>query len=1120
MKTLPVKTWVTHWMIAAIIFGMAGSLEQVSKPRVEFDEGGIRAATLYAGQDFQLKALPMATAGAGEPAYEHESAFLSEIMVADFPFDAVGVEWEEHRPKDTVLELFIRFQAVAGKWGNWQSLEADIDGPGEEEVTLKEVDQLMPTKRARALQYKVLMSSDTGESTPRVQNLRFHFIDAAGSDARTPARATRLNKKGESPQGKNPDALARELFGTQEVRIISRSEWGADEALGLRRNFGMEEEDTAEESEGIAPIAQELEDIAGKNGEGSSLETLYPDEFEITETVTKNDKGESLYWPREYAKNIKKIIIHHTATSGDLSDPAASMRAIYYYHTVRRGWGDIGYNYLIDPRGNIYEGRAGGERVVAGHTRGYNTGSIGIAVLGNYEENAVPFEVLDALGRLIGNKAEQYDIQVDGFGQFRGKVIANVMGHRDAAATVCPGQKLYDALPVLNTLVANRMSGSETDLLSQMTDKPYEFARVADYGAVVLDPQKTSSLTIQLKNIGTETWDQDTYLVVDQNERAERLVHVMREEGNPSSIGRMKESSVAPGQTATFTVDIQAKVRGGFENYRLTPIFNGVKKTRHYLDLPIYVAAPKLSYERVEFTLKNTRIKAGSPVEGTLKLRNTGNISWEREGEFSMEIQGAAGARMGTLNEDHVAPGAIGTFDLKWVPVGDGSVKERLYPAIKNLEKLKGEDVSATLTVYDTLVRAELVQMSSGLTFAPGERKAVWIELKNTGGQTWRKVGTKALTIGKTHHPDIKVTRPVLAVGKLPAGQIGRIRFTVKAPTTPGSYTITLRPRLGGANLMQEPIKFAFNVKAGGAAPSATPTASTASTRPDQELIRIKLGTNAAESGAPRITANNAFDLYLGTEHFLALEAGDVVEIRFVSGRYQILHDAQAWVVEQVPRFAPRTGTTLLEIKNYDKHPAWNPALNDNRFRGILEVREVEGELTVINELPMEDYLKGIGEVENNAPREKIRTMMILARTYARYYLTEAEKFPGKPYHLSDDPDESQKYLGYGFEQRAPNIVRAVYDTRGQVVTYKGALVKTPYFSSTDGTATKSAREVWGWTDTPYLISVPDPLCTATQFSGHGVGLSGCGATAAAEAGHTYEEIIKYYYPGVGIEIK
>ena len=96
-----------------------------------------------------------------------------------------------------------------------------------------------------------------------------------------------------------------------------------------------------------------------------------------------------MQWDPEYVP-VKKIIVHHTVTSNSDPDPAATVRSIYYYHAVSLGWGDIGYNFLIDRQGRIYEGRYGGNAVVGGHALTWNYGSVGIAALGNYEEGILP----------------------------------------------------------------------------------------------------------------------------------------------------------------------------------------------------------------------------------------------------------------------------------------------------------------------------------------------------------------------------------------------------------------------------------------------------------------------------------------------------------------------------------------------------------------------------------------------------------------------------------------------------------------------------------------------------------------------------------------------------------
>lgn len=1110
------KVWMGCLLIAALLFSGTGVEEQGT---------GVRAETLYTKDRIQLKAMAQAaTSGATQPsAYESTTTFMSPVLTADFAFDAIGMEWEQSVPQGTSSEFYLRVKPLkkgAGEWTGWIDVDPDIDfKEGTKPEDLKEVSKIVPTTRAREFQYKVVLESPEGTATPRLQKIRFHYIDGS---ARAPT-------EGRSSLLPVPLSLLNKLtFGDSNISVISRSQWAADESWRTRKYFGLEEtEPSATDSEDS--IAQELEELeqvaeqAGKNGEEKSLRELYPEEFELTQTIDKNEQSEALLWPMEYAKNIEKIVVHHTASTGNLDNPEAALRAIYYYHAVRRGWGDIGYNYLIDPQGNIYEGRAGGERVVAGHAQGYNTGSIGIAVIGNYQENQVPYEVFEALSALIQEKADLYNIKIDGVSTFRGELFPNVMGHRDVASTACPGQKLYDALPTLIRLMARQSTDLEGRLASQTTNKPYEFASISDYLTLRLNPEASTQLKIQIKNIGTETWNSETYLVADQNPSADRLLHWVRDAKNPDSIGSMVlengKSEVKPGETATFVLNAEATLRGGFENFNLTPIFNGVKKTTHYLDLPIYVDAPVLSYEKIELIANATRVKPGQNVSGTVKLRNTGNVNWYATGTYSMRLGGTTAKPFATLKESVVKPGGVGTFDFAFTARREaGRYRAALNPVIENADPVKGPALEVEVIVYDTTAKGELVAMSGGggeeLKLSPGEQRSLWIELKNTGDQSWEKLGKKRFTVGITRNPSIKLTKPILEKATVQPDETVRLRFTLTAPMKAGRYKVYLRPRLGSQNLMKKPITLNFSVKSGTTANLATATAL------DQETIRIKLGFNPIKSGNPIIKGSGSYDLVLDGKPFLALDASDSVEVRWMTDRYQILHDGQAWVVEQAPRFVPAEGpaSTIFRIDNWSRPPAWNPNLNDNTFRGILEVREADGQLTVINELPMEHYLRGIAEVENAAPREKIRTLMIIARTYARYYLTEEEKFPGKPYHLSDNPDESQKYLGYGFEKRAPAITKAVNDTAGKIVTYNGKIVKTPYFSASDGTATKSAQQVWGWTHTPYLVSVPDPLCTTSKtFQGHGVGLSGCGATAAAERGYTYEEIIKYYYTGVEI---
>lgn len=209
--------------------------------------------------------------------------------------------------------------------------------------------------------------------------------------------------------------------------------------------------------------------------------------------------------------------------------------------------------------------------------------------------------------------------------------------------------------------------------------------------------------------------------------------------------------------------------------------------------------------------------------------------------------------------------------------------------------------------------------------------------------------------------------------------------------------------------------------------------------------------------------------------------------------------------------------SAILKIRpngEYTTLTSWKKATN--KFRGTIECRIIDGQLTIINELPLEDYMMGLAEEPDTEPREKQRAFGIAARTYAAWYMDQKNrKFPGKPYDGSDSPAEFQVYGGMVFEEQNPRWVRIVKETANQVLLFGGQVIKPPYFSSDDG-RTRSPAEA-GWGSFPFAsiyASKPDPWCAGMPNRGHGVGMSGCGAKAQAEEGKTGEEILKYYYPG------
>lgn len=169
------------------------------------------------------------------------------------------------------------------------------------------------------------------------------------------------------------------------------------------------------------------------------------------------DESKALWYP-SYRK-INKIIIHHTAGSNFANDWSAVVRSIYAYHAVSLDWGDIGYNYLIDPNGVIYEGRQGGEGVTGGHAYGSNNGSIGIALLGNFSEQSPTNEAMESLTSLIEEKSA-----IHGLNPVWG---VNVLGHRDVNSTACPGNVFYSQLPSISNSLALNMENNMQDIITQ-----------------------------------------------------------------------------------------------------------------------------------------------------------------------------------------------------------------------------------------------------------------------------------------------------------------------------------------------------------------------------------------------------------------------------------------------------------------------------------------------------------------------------------------------------------------------------------------------------------------------------------------------------------------------------
>jgi hypothetical protein len=208
----------------------------------------------------------------------------------------------------------------------------------------------------------------------------------------------------------------------------------------------------------------------GKGAEESSISLFFAPEVTptsvarppiITRTAWGCPDGQSSRWTPQYT-TVTHLIVHHSATANSSSDWAAVVRGIWNYHTFTQGWGDIGYNYLIDPNGVVYEGRGGGDNVIGAHFSCQNGGTMGVCLLGSFTNVSPTPSALNGLKQLLAWKAEQRGLDPLGSSYHSGTrlTIPNISGHRHGnpaypdracTSTTCPGDNLYAQLPAIRS---------------------------------------------------------------------------------------------------------------------------------------------------------------------------------------------------------------------------------------------------------------------------------------------------------------------------------------------------------------------------------------------------------------------------------------------------------------------------------------------------------------------------------------------------------------------------------------------------------------------------------------------------------------------------------------------
>jgi hypothetical protein len=487
------------------------------------------------------------------------------------------------------------------------------------------------------------------------------------------------------------------------------------------------------------------------------------------------NRGTDLEWFPQYVP-VTQAFVHHTVNSNYSSDFSSVVRGIWQFQTYTRGWGDIGYNYLVDSNGTMYEGRYGGDNVVGGHVLGYNRGSIGVALIGCFQsgdstcrslnggDRGPAWPMLDSLYNLLGFKLKGYEVDPLGSHTFCGnqdvgnacKGLMNIAGHRDAGDTSCPGNLTYEQLGAIR----NGVNSRKNNLF------PYAAKQLSFDPVFAIDGQK--QVTLQFKNTGTATWSRTsprfflkTAAPDDRNSSFQGDDWVT---GQHAAL--LNEASVAPGQTGSFTFNVNGSGatpgKYFYEGFRL--VVEGVTELKSYYITEIWGPTFEWQHLSTNYSSGSSLMEPGQTQTITVTAKNTGTATWHNNGDYPMRIstspQGRSSPffhsswltpiRMANMNQSTVQPGQNATFTFTVQASSKGEYGERINLVAENRRVADDNGASIYFRVANPYEWTPVsIGYSSGTyQMNPGETQSVVVVAKNTGTATWSNGGANPIRLG------------------------------------------------------------------------------------------------------------------------------------------------------------------------------------------------------------------------------------------------------------------------------------------------------------------------------------------------------------------------------------
>jgi N-acetylmuramoyl-L-alanine amidase-like protein len=518
--------------------------------------------------------------------------------------------------------------------------------------------------------------------------------------------------------------------------------------------------------------------------QNDSLNIISRSAWGANENYKFDEEGNDL-WEEEYY-TPKKFVIHHTAGEKANQNPMATVRAIQHWHANSLEWGDIGYNYLIDSQGNIYEGRTGGDGVVGGHAYMRNRNTIGIGILGCYDSGSrcnspdnLTQATKNSLNKLIALKSREFNIDPMGKSEFHGEILPNIIGHSDVGSTTCPGDLIYNELDQTKSLAYNilqDMGGYQKPLPTSA-----KFVRQSSR-EITIEETKTSQIIVEFKNTGQAIWRgyEDAGLFVAEESIKNQLAKIgsvriamSNTSKTPLVQYNLLGGNVYPGETGQFKLVLQppTNTKQITKNYTLAWQDKGYFPQTDFSITVNRIACSSCNTNQVEkinpiysATLTSSTFPAQMPDQDLkdviIQFKNTGNKTLSQDKlklHVIYEKKHISPFRNNSWyseyalippKESSVYPNGTATFEFKLKsPSVVAPFPHTITLFYDDIELYKWDKTIEIISSYASQITTNTLPVAVKNTWRP----TVKLTFKNTGTKTWKSPKLKSYDIDYTN---------------------------------------------------------------------------------------------------------------------------------------------------------------------------------------------------------------------------------------------------------------------------------------------------------------------------------------------------------------------------------